>query len=134
MVAVLLDCQNNLSFHLLSSLTTTSSSTSTTSSSTSSTPIASLQLPMPPCPYSSPRVAISDVALAAAAVGSNRVFVYQLWSGWPHAGNTELVKDHQNRRNKKKLRGKAEEETGQGHGEADEGEAMEEQEEAGQAE
>ena len=64
-VAVLLDCQNNLSFHLLTSLTTSTSSTP-------SSPIASIQLPMPPCPYSSPRVAISDVALAAAAVGSNR--------------------------------------------------------------
>ena len=62
-VAVLLDCQNNLSVHLLFTLT----------NSTSSTPIASFQLPMAPCPYSSPRVAISDVAIAAAAVGSNRL-------------------------------------------------------------
>merc|ERR1712226_1416375 len=53
-VAVLLDCQNNLSFHLLSSLTTASTSS----------PIANLQLPIPACPYSSPRVAISDLALA----------------------------------------------------------------------
>merc|ERR1719479_559407 len=81
-VAVLLDCQNNLSFHLLSSLTTASTSS----------PIANLQLPIPPCPYSSPRVVISDLALAAAAVGSNRVFVYQLWSGWPHVADS--VKDY----------------------------------------
>merc|ERR1719331_490073 len=135
MVAVLLDCQNNLSFHLLSSLTTTSSSTSTTSSSTSSTPIASLQLPMPPCPYSSPRVAISDVALAAAAVGSNRVFVYQLWNGWPHVGKPELVGDHQNKRKKVRQNEEMEEGlSGQGHGEAGDEEARRSQGEVGQSE
>jgi len=132
-VAVLLDCQNNLSFHLLSSLTKT---TTNSSSSTSSSPIASLQLPMPPCPYSSPRVAISDVALAAAAVGSNRVFVYQLWSGRPHVDNPKLLKDPQKKR--KKLRQEHEEmeerQSEEEAGEAGHGEARRAHREVGQSE
>merc|ERR1712012_608468 len=61
-----------------------------------SSPIASFQLPMAPCAYSSPRVVISDVAIAAAAVGSNRVIVYQLWSGLPVANANSNVEKEEN--------------------------------------
>merc|ERR1712156_1153078 len=122
-VAVLLDCQNNLSVHLLSTLT----------SSTSSTPIASFQLPMAPCPYSSPRVAISDMAIAAAAMGSNRVIVYQLWSGLPVANAKSNVEKEENEK-KVEAQGVMEDD-GQGEvGHGDDGQEDDGQGDVGQGE
>ena len=64
-----------------------------------------------------------------------RVFVYQLWNGWPHVGKPELVGDHQNKRKKVRQSEEMEEVlSGQGHGDAGEGEARRAQGEVGQSE